>query len=121
MVAWGIIVALFGGFMAEHGTASWYFEKGALIAKHPILFAIRLGYNTKRFLGDTASRFGYYDYPHKNICLVRMPMGGTALFRSLLCGIPGYFTRPMPLPSDIRYNQGISDQAFSTFLPMDTR
>ncbi|MCK4783544.1 MAG: sulfotransferase domain-containing protein [Desulfobacteraceae bacterium] len=90
----------------------WWFSKGFLACKHPVLLSRRVMYNIKRFAADRFAGFGGYDYPHRIIFLAGMAMGGSTWMKNLLAGIPGYYSRSVPMPEDVQYRQDICDAAF---------
>jgi hypothetical protein len=91
---------------------SWWYERGMRAVRHPLLFSQRIGYNIKRFSCDQLNRFGYYAYPHRIIFIAGLPLSGTTWVKNLFARVPGYFTRPAPMPDDVRYRQDICDSAF---------
>lgn len=92
---------------------NWWFDKGLLSVAHPYLVVRRILYNTRRSVSDCLSSFGYYNYPYRIIFLAGMAMSASTWMKNLLSRIPGYYTRPMPMPKDVAYNQDICDSAFS--------
>ena len=91
----------------------WFIRNAVLGLSHPRLLSIRLWYNTKRTVANNLFMFKYYNYPYKIIFLAGMPLSATTWMKTLLARIPGYFTRPAPMPQDITYNADICDSAFS--------
>ena len=87
-------------------------KNGFIAFSHPILLSKRLTYNLKRSFSDTLSHFEYYNYPNKIIFLAGMAMSASTWMKNLLGGIPGYYTRSIPMPVEISYYQNICDSAF---------
>lgn len=90
----------------------WWFRAGLLVASHPHLMSRRVLYNTRRFISDRSSSFGYYNYPHRIIFLAGMAMSATTWMKNLLARVPGYYTRFTPMPHDIAVNGNICSSAF---------
>lgn len=89
------------------------FRIGLLLASSPPdLIAQRIWYNTRRFISDSSSSFGYYNYLYRIIFLAGMPMSASTWMKNLLARIPGYYTRNTPMPVDVAVNQDICDSAF---------
>ena len=88
------------------------FNNGLIALSHPFLLTKRLTYNTKRNVSDILSSFGYFKYPNRIIFLAGMAMSASTWMKNLLGRIPGYYTRPMPMPIEISYYQNICDSAF---------
>lgn len=98
---------------------NWWIDISKLSLSNPHLIYKRLEYNSKRFISAYASKFGYYTYPNNIIFLAGMPGSATTWMKNLLVRVPGYYTRPMPMPFDVSYNQNICDSAFSR-TPIDS-
>ena len=90
----------------------WWIRTAGLGFSHPWLVSRRLWYNTKRSASSGLVISKYYNYPHKIIFLAGMPMSATTWMKNLLARIPGYYTRPTPMPHDIFVNQNICSSAF---------
>jgi len=70
-------------------------------------------YYVRRNIADILAYFGYYNYPYKTIFLAGMPMSATTWVKNMCARIPGYFSRPMPMPYEIAIKQDIDDSAFN--------
>lgn len=79
---------------------------------NPKKLSFLLKYYTKRNIDDCHSYLGHYNYPYKIIFLAGMPMSATTWMKNLIARIPGYYSRPMPMPYDIAVQQNIVDSAF---------
>ncbi len=91
----------------------WWVETASLAMKHPDLVIKRFNYNTQRAVFDLKAKMGFYKYPNNIIFLAGMAGSGSTWVKNLLARIPGYFTRPSPMPTDVIYRQDICDSAFS--------
>jgi len=91
----------------------WWARAVSIVASHPVLVSRRITYDVQRMISDKLSSVGYYSYPHRIIFLAGMAMSATTWMKNLLARVPGYYTRPMPMPYDVDYNQDICDSAFS--------
>lgn len=90
----------------------WWVRSGLYAVLHPGLLSQRLWYNTKRVFADCFLS-GKYKYPYHIMFIAGMPISASTWMKNLLARVPGYYTRPMPMPNDVRYNQDICDSAFS--------
>jgi len=63
-------------------------------------------------VSDFLYRFGYFNYPERVYFIAGMALGGTTLVKNLMARIPGIYTRKMPMPSHIKYNQDFCDSGF---------
>jgi hypothetical protein len=82
------------------------------VVRNPILSKTKITYEINRILDDHRAKQGYFPYPHKIIFLAGLPLGGTTWMKNLLAYIPGYYTRPTPMPWEVQYEQNICDSAF---------
>jgi len=82
---------------------------------NPQLLVRRAGHDLKRVAADYLSYFGYYKDLPKIIFIAGMALSGSTWMKNLFARVPGVFTRPMPMPSDVEYKQNICDSAFSHF------
>jgi hypothetical protein len=78
---------------------------------HPKLLLIRITYIIKRLLFDF---YFIFKKPYKfhSIFIAGMTMSSTTRVKNMCSLIPGYFTRHMPIPFNIRIHQNICNSAF---------
>ncbi|MCB9721136.1 MAG: sulfotransferase domain-containing protein [Candidatus Omnitrophica bacterium] len=90
----------------------WWIRNSKRALKSPHLLYSRVDYAVKRSAADVMYRFGRYRYPHRIIFLSGMALGATTWVKNLFARVPGIYTRPTPMPEEVRYNQDICDSAF---------
>lgn len=88
--------------------------RGRAGLRHPWLAVRTLNYYGRRAIADVLARWHVYPYPHRIIFLAGMGMGGSTWLKTLLAGIPGYYSRRMRSPFDVQYRQDICDRTFSS-------
>ncbi|MBZ0166156.1 MAG: sulfotransferase domain-containing protein [Candidatus Omnitrophica bacterium] len=91
----------------------WWISTAKKVLRRPDLLWVRLWYNTRRTTADILYIFGINRYRYRIVFLAGMALGATTWIKNLFARVPGYYTRPDPMPEDIRYNQDICDSAFS--------
>src|SRR3989338_120152 len=91
----------------------WWVRTGFYVSFHPWLLFPRFIYSIKRSISDIYAAFGYYKYPHRIIFIAGLAMSATTWMKNLFARVPGYYTRPTPMPEHVVYNQDICDSAFS--------
>lgn len=96
----------------EHLVSKKYLRRAVYAATHPMLAITTSAYMAGRLGADMLARCSYYPYPHHVIFLAGMAMGGSTWMKQLLTGIPGYYTRHMPMPDAVHRNHDIADSGF---------
>lgn len=89
-----------------------WLSASSLFALHPHYVSRRILYSTRRCVSGGLATMGYYEYPHRIIFLAGMAMSASTWMKNMLARIPGYFTRPAPMPREVAINQNICDSAF---------
>ena len=95
-----------------HRKLSWWKGKGVMLLTHPLWSLRLIGYNAKKVFTDLLNYVGCYRYPYPIIFIAGLPLSGSTWMKTLLAKIPGYFTRPAPMPFAIKDRGDICDTAF---------
>jgi len=95
-----------------HRDLNWWGEKGLSLVLQPRLVWHLIQYKAKTVTSDCLHPFGFYNYPYRTIFLAGMALGGTTWLKNLLARVPGYYTRPAPMPDRVKNTGGICDSAF---------
>lgn len=95
-----------------HRNIAWWRHNGLGLVLHPQYVFKQVWYMMRRTVADCLYSFGYYNYPHRIFFIAGMAMSATTLMKNLMARIPGVFTRPAPIPEELKENGYICDSAF---------
>jgi len=95
-----------------HRNLNWWREHGLGLLSHPQHASRMIWYISRRAMADCLYPFGHNNYPHRVFFIAGMAMSATTLMKNLMVRIPGVFTRPTPMPEELKENGDICDSAF---------
>jgi len=95
-----------------HRNVNWWRQHGLDLLTHPQHISKQVWYMGRRAMADRLYPFGINNYPHQIFFIAGMAMSATTLMKNLMARIPGVFTRPAPMPEEMKENGYICDSAF---------